>query len=309
MSIAAWKALEESALVVRLAERTALSVVGADRVTWLNGLVTCDVTKIGAGQASYGLVVGTKGRILADLFLVNVGERMVLLLPRDAAEAVRQLFEHHLVMEDAELAPADTVSFFAHGPRAAQVAALATKAGAESALLDFTGRGGALILAEAGRAGPIDAAIDAAMGTLAPSGLRADETSWREVRVRLGLPEWRTDFDETFYPQEASLETRAVSFSKGCYLGQEVVCMLQMRGRVTRKLLPLAFAGDPAALALSPKAEVQAGGGAVIGKVTSFVAAPEPRALALLKTAAAEAGTAVTVEGAKASVLALGSAR
>jgi folate-binding protein YgfZ len=303
MSMTAWNALETSALVVRLAERTALTVVGADRVAWLNGLVTCDVTKVGVGQASYGLVVGTKGRIVADLFLVNAGERVVLLLPRDAAEAVRQLFEHHLVMEDAELGPSDTVSFFAHGPGAAKVAAKAAEAGADIATLDFTGRGGALILAEAGRAGVVEAAIDGALATLSPEGLRADEARWREVRVRLGLPEWRTDFDETFYPQEASLETRAVSFSKGCYLGQEVVCMLQMRGRVTRKLLPLAFAAGAADVAA--KTEVHAEGGAVVGKVTSFVAGPDARALALVKTSSADPGTALTIAGAKATVVAL----
>ncbi len=287
----AWSALETSALLVRLADRTALAVEGGDRIAWLNGLVTCDVAKVGAGQASYGLTVGTKGRILADLFLVNAPERVLLLVPHDAAEAVRQLFEHHLVMEDAEIAPRDVVSFFAHGPESAALAAKAAAAGAVTAPLDFTGRGGALILADAAVASAVEQALDAELASL--GGLRADAESWRAVRVKLGLPEWRTDFDETFYPQEASLETRAVSFSKGCYLGQEVVCMLQMRGRVTRKLLPIAF-GD-GVTELADRAEVQTEGGAVVGKVTSFVGGPQARGLALLKTSSGDPGTALRI--------------
>jgi folate-binding protein YgfZ len=296
----AWSALSTSALLVRLTDRTALAVEGGDRVTWLNGLVTCDVAKVGVGQASYGLAVGTKGRILADLFLVNAPERVVLLLPRDAADAVRELFEHHLVMEDAEITPRDVVSFFAHGPAAAALASKAAAAGAVTAPLDFTGRGGALILADAAAASAVERALDAELAAL--GGTRADEASWRAVRVKLGLPEWRTDFDETFYPQEASLETRAVSFSKGCYLGQEVVCMLQMRGRITRKLLPIAFHGGVAELA--DRAEVQTEAGAVVGKVTSFVGGAEARGLALLKTSSGEPGTALRVGETQAQVVA-----
>ena len=298
----AWHALQTSALVVRLTDRTALGVEGGDRITWLNGLVTCDVARVPVGQASYGLAVGTKGRILADLFLVNAPERVLLLLPRDAAEAVRQLFEHHLVMEDAEIAPRDLVSFFAHGPAAAAVAAKAAAAGAVTASLDFTGRGGALILAESAVAGAVDAALDAELAAVA--GVRADDATWRSVRVKLGLPEWRTDFDETFYPQEASLETRAVSFSKGCYLGQEVVCMLQMRGKVSRRLLPIAFGDAGAAAGVAAQSEVQSAAGVVVGKVTSFVGGAEPRGLALLKTAAGAPGTALVIGGASATVIA-----
>jgi folate-binding Fe-S cluster repair protein YgfZ len=76
--------------------------------------------------------------------------------------------------------------------------------------------------------------------------------------------------------------------------------MLQMRGRVTRKLLPLAFTGDAAGVA--PETEVHAEGGAVVGKVTSFVAGPSPRALALLKTSSGEPGTSLLVGGASAKV-------
>ena len=76
----------------------------------------------------------------------------------------------------------------------------------------------------------------------AAGGGVGDAEGWDVVRVRAAVPRFGVDFDETTYPQEAALETRAVSFQKGCYLGQEIVCMLEMRGHVKRKLVSLAVA-------------------------------------------------------------------
>src|SRR5262249_30258701 len=75
-------------------------------------------------------------------------------------------------------------------------------------------------------------------------GAVGDESAWEALRIEQGVPRFRHDFDESTYPQEASLEKRAVSFDKGCYLGQEVVCMLELRGQVKRKLVPVTLSAS-----------------------------------------------------------------
>jgi hypothetical protein len=300
----AWNAVQRAALVVSAPERAAFEVRGGDRKTWLNGLVTCDMAKLGAGQAVYGLAVGPKGRILADLFVANEPDRIVLFAPREVRESLRTAFEHYLVMEDAETALVDDICVFVHGPRSSAIAEAARAAGAFAAPLDVTGRGGALVIVPSSVQATVDAAIDAALAE--HGGMRAgDDRAWEAVRIAGAIPRWGVDFDATYYPQEASLEERAVSFQKGCYLGQEVICMLQMRGRVSRRLVPLEMA--PGAR-VDKSANVQDEAGADVGKVTSASLSPDGsklRALALVKSSAASPGARLRVAGETATVQAL----
>jgi folate-binding protein YgfZ len=144
-----------------------------------------------------------------------------------------------------------------------------------------TGLGGAIVLA------PKDgeATVRARLAEVAALG---DDAGWNALRVERGVPRFGVDFDATMYPQEASLEKRAVSFDKGCYLGQEVVCMLEMRGHVKRKLVPLVLeAGDVPAKGAS----VTTTAGEAVGEVTSAVRSPTlgvPVALAMVKFAHAK---------------------
>ena len=77
-------------------------------------------------------------------------------------------------------------------------------------------------------------------------GVVGDAEGWEALRLERGVPRFGPDFDDKTYPQEASLEKAAVSFDKGCYLGQEVVCMLEMRGHVKRKLVSIVLDGTQA---------------------------------------------------------------
>ncbi|MDP9152281.1 MAG: folate-binding protein YgfZ, partial [Myxococcota bacterium] len=128
-----------------------------------------------------------------------------------------------------------------------------------------------------------------------------------------GVPRFGADFDDQTYPQEASLETTAVSFDKGCYLGQEVVCMLEMRGHVKRKLVSVvidAAEPPPAGADVHGQGGASAAGndgaGEVIGKVTSAAASPglgKIVGLAMMKRAHSVPGTRITVAGASAKVV------
>jgi folate-binding protein YgfZ len=295
------QAAKTGALAVREPELGTLVVSGKDRVTWLNGLLTCDLLKRTPDAALYGLAVARNGRVIADTRVVfdDAGGRTLLAVPAPVIEALRAHFDHYLVMEDAEMAP-DTAGFEAwsiHGPRSDEALAAARAAGALGGRLDATGLGGAFVLAPAERAGIVAEALAAHASV-------GDAAGWEALRLERGVPRFGLDFDDKTYPQEAQLEKSAVSFDKGCYLGQEVVCMLEMRGHVKRKLVPVVIdAPEP-----PPRgAEVTDETGAVVGEVTSAGASPtlgKPVALAMIKRASAEPGKGVRVAGAHAEVVA-----
>jgi tRNA-modifying protein YgfZ len=280
-------------LVVRAAERAAIVVRGKDRISWLNGLVTCDLAKLGPEDAAYGLVVEKKGRIQTDFIAVpgRTNEGVALAVPEKLREALLETLDHYLIMEDAELEAVELAFWHLHGPRALELsrAAEAPFAGR----LDLLGTGGAVVavpLADADGFGVRLAALAAER-----DGVIADDATWESVRIERGLPRFGVEVDATLYPQEASLEKLAVSFEKGCYLGQEVVYMLENRGHVKRKLVSLVVdeGGDP----LAAGAPVTTAEGAAVGEVKSACrgASGSPAAIAMVKWAQTKPGTELRV--------------
>ena len=290
-----------SVLALTETDRCVLEVTGADRLSWLNGLLTCQLVGRHDGEAVYGLAVAQKGKIVSDVVVVLAGERAWLVVQKRTVETLVASFEHHLMMEDAELHRVDHVVWSAHGPKAQRLLEVATSAGGAGGALDMTGHGGALLVVPAG-----DASGQAlTQAAVAAGGGEGDLAGWDAVRVPAGVPRFGVDFDDTTYPQEAGLEKRAVSFEKGCYLGQEVVCMLEMRGHVKRKLVSLSVPGTQVP---APHVSVSDDKGAIIGEVTSGLqlanaAEPEVRALAMIKYAFIAPGTVVSIEGKSATVL------
>jgi hypothetical protein len=288
------------ALAVEEDDLATLVVTGGDRVTWLNGLLTCDLVKHAAGAAVYGLAVARNGRVMTDATVVfdDAGARVLVAMPASVVDAMRAHMEHYLVMEDAELAAGSGafVAWSVHGPRSGEALEAALAAGAAGGMLDRTGLGGAFVLAP----GDVEREVAAALAGVATIG---DAAGWDALRLERAVPRFGVDFTDATYPQEAGLEKTAVSFDKGCYLGQEVVCMLQMRGHVKRKLAAVVLDATEAPRA---GASVTDEAGAAVGEVTS--AAPSPTlgkavALAMIKRAQAEPGRAVVVGGARGEVV------
>lgn len=285
-------AAESSVLALAQPERGALVARGADRVTWLNGLLTCDVTKVKPGGAAYGLATTQKGRVLADLVVLASKDSVILSVPAASRADLRVHFERYLIMEDAEIALGDEVFFAAHGPKAAELAAR-PEIHALAAVydLDVTGRGGVVFVAPPGSSDAL--AAELARGAESLGGVFGDGAGWEAVRLERSVPAFGADFDGSTYPQEASLERRAVSFDKGCYLGQEVVCMLEMRGHVKRKLVPIEV--DGVTTAGTPVTDAS---GVELGKVTSAYVREDgahARALAMVKLSHTTAGAELRV--------------
>jgi folate-binding protein YgfZ len=287
-------AAKTTVLLVLARDRAVLAVRGKDRLTWLNGLVTCDLAPLDAKDppAVYGLAVSKNGRILSDLFAVADRERLLLAVPRAVVDELRVSLDHYLIMEDAEVTLDDAVgAWLAHGPNAGQVLAAGRAAGGVGGAVDVTGLGGAVVLGQPAALRPV---LEEA--TQRAGGAVGDDAAWEALRLERGVPRFGADFDKTTYPQEALLEKTAVSFNKGCYLGQEVVCMLEMRGHVKRRLARVRLAAGAPVPAKG--ASVSDDLGAVVGEVTSAALSPDEGrvvAFAMLKASDAEAGKALRV--------------
>jgi hypothetical protein len=297
------RALRQGALLLSAPQLGTIAVRGGDRQTWLNGMVTCDVAKIAPGGGAYGFAVAKNGKLLAELRVLFEGERILLGAPRERLDMLREHFERYIIMEDAELSDAsDEVAWLlAHGGAAADLVPVAREAGAlAAATVDTTGLGGAAI------ALPHDV-VGAAIERLCRNdralvALGTDE-AWDTLRVEIGLPRWGVDFDDQNYPQEAGLERLGVSFQKGCYLGQEAVFMLQNRGHVKKKLVPLAIEGTAE---LTAGAEITSSEGGAVGQVTSWVPSTDTAellALGYVKYKQANPGNTLSVGGRSARVL------
>ena len=271
---------------------------GSEVRSWLNGLVTCDLVPRKVGEGAFGLCVGKTGKIVAELYIALIAEdRFLIGARREVIPALMEHFDRHLVMEDVAIsdASADHAWSFLHGEEARGFASAVTEAGGALVPLDFTGTGTCAVIASTGKKDDVRRAIDARGGDAIAWASAED---WNAFRVEHGVPWFGREFDESTYAQEAALERFGVSFTKGCYLGQEAVFMLQVRGHVKKRLVQLALDGSPA---IEPGAAIALADGTSVGAVTS-VAIANGRTLALghVKYKHAKPGEAFVVGGAPA---------
>jgi folate-binding protein YgfZ len=239
-----------------------LRLSGDDQRTWLNGQVTADIRNTKQGEAVYALAVNVKGRVLTDLWVLDRGDALLIAMPATTLPAVRESLERQIIMEDVELVPEDDLRVISvQGPRADS----ACQGSPATYPCDELGVGGQFVLAtESERAGVLTALASAAEHE---GGGAVDEAGFALARLRVGRPALGLDFGERAYPQEAGLKGLAVSFNKGCYLGQEVVCTLEHRGKLSRRLVRLQSIEGTAAVG----DELADPAGQTIGQVTSCV--------------------------------------
>jgi folate-binding protein YgfZ len=261
--------MRTGALVQEASGLGTLLVTGSDRTSWLNGLVTCDLAPLSAGAGAYGIAVAKNGKILSELIILLDAERILLAAPSTELASLQEHFERHLIMEDANVAEApDLAWLLLHGPRAGELVGPLRDGGAVASAVDTTGLGG---VAAALPPGELAAKRDALLEAAGEWAAVVHPEAWESLRVELGVPRFGVDFTNDNYPQEAALERLAVSFEKGCYLGQETVFMLQMRGHVKKKLVQLAIEGDAD---VAPTTPIFADG-TDVGAVTSRTRSPD----------------------------------
>ena len=297
---------------------------GADRASYLQGLLTNDVVALKAGEGCYAAYLTAQGRMIADLYVYELGDVILLVTSGGVKDIVLAKLDQFIFSEDVQLG--DVTATFAQvaavGPDASHVVATVVSAvtGAKLAAMPEhgsmrtewkgqpaiiasvadTGVPGYDIFIEHTRAGEFKAALTAA------GAMPLEQSTAEALRIESGVPLFGVDMDGETIPLEAGIEARAISFTKGCYVGQEVVIRVLHRGhgRVARKLVGLSIDGKRVP---SPGAAIRVGD-REIGEVTSSTWSPalnRPIALAYVHRDFLEPGTNVIVDGAVARVTAL----
>jgi folate-binding protein YgfZ len=284
-----------------------LELTGADRLRFLNAYLTCDVKSVGAGQGAYGFATSPQGRILADAVLLAQQDRLWVELPAGAEAAVAQHLGKFIIADRVEIRPLEEMlPLTLIGPCAASALreALDEEAAGELPAELWQHRrarlqGLEVTLQRRGRRGEEAWAVwvstadaEALIGRLAelPGVRLAGSAAAEMVRVEAGIPRFGLDFGPQNFPQETG-EEAAVSYTKGCYLGQEVVARIHYRGGVQKALRGLVFSGTdgPPAAGTPLLYEGREAGG--IGSAVESPALGMPAGLAILHRRAAEPGT------------------
>jgi tRNA-modifying protein YgfZ len=288
-------------------ERGVIAVAGPDGAEYLQGQVTNDVEALGAGEGQYAALLDRKGKMQTDLRVLRVGaeEIQIDLEPAPKDQALRHLTMYSIGRDVAVAdATAERALLSLIGPRAAEIAAspplpefaneTVTVAGIE-ALAVGTRDGIDLFCAAADRDRLLAALTEAGAVEVTPEAAEI-------IRVEAGIPRFGAEMDAGTMPAEAAIVEDAVSFTKGCYIGQETVARLHYKGKPNRHLRGLKLSGAAApgaALRLGEK-EVGTLGGAVVSPALG------PIGLAIVRREA-EPGTELAVgeDGVTAEVVAL----
>ncbi len=306
----------------RLPERGLIEVSGSDRTSWLQGQITNDVLPLDpAGPVSgcYATVLTVKGAIIADLHVLAVADAFWLETDRRYVTPVLERLHRTLVADDVTLTDRSEafVRFALEGP--ATAALFADVTGGAALPARESGRaveiaGSPLLAAAWGESGlpavPLFAPADLAEAVEqrvraagASHGLvEGDEAVLEILRVENGTPRLGPELDEEVFPAEARLD-RALSFTKGCYTGQEIVERIRSRGAVNHLLVGLAFdASEPAPVGAELRLQ-----GKKVGEVTSAAVSAEAGAIALgyARREASEPGTRLEAGERSAEVRAL----
>jgi len=323
-SLAAYEAARHRAASIDRSDRGRIVVTGADRASYLQGLLTNDVVALKSGQGCYTAYLTAQGRMISDLHVYELGDLMLLTMAGDVKDTVLAKLDQFIFSEDVQLG--DVSGTFAQiavvGPEAAQVAARVL-GGVSADVLAALGEGGNMrtewdgapaIVARTGDTGEpgYDVFVDreraealvAAFG--AAGAVEADAATAETIRIEAGVPLFHRDMDETTIPLEANIESRAISFSKGCYVGQEVVIRVLHRGhgRVARKLVGMLVDGGD----VPPSGTTIRSGEREIGSVTSSTWSPalqRPIALGYVQRDFVEPGTKVAIGDGSAQVVAM----
>jgi folate-binding protein YgfZ len=289
-----YRAIQEHAAIGAVAPRLQIAVAGQDRAAYLQGLLTNDIQVLTAGTGCYSAWLSPQGRMLTDMHVLESGGMILLDVPAETQESTLQRLEQFIFTEDVRVGSlAESLSgVWLHGPRAAAV--LEQVIGGARELSDWPeyhhtqfelgespvslvrisqlGVPGFCVYLERAR-------VDVLMSALTDAGAAVvPQDAITAARIEAGYPVFGVDMTDDTIPLEAGIESRAISFTKGCYVGQEVIIRVLHRGhgRVAKKLVTLRINGQ------RPEREAKLfAGEREIGTVTSAADSPRSGTIAL----------------------------
>ena len=309
---AEFRELTSGCAIYDLGWRAKLAIAGDDRVRWLNGMVTNNVKDLPLNRGNYSFVLNPQGRILGDLYTYNFGDYFLIDTERAQLPNLFKLFEHFIIMDDVELRDHsdDLAAIGVQGPGATNVLG---SAGIPDPGLDpmqvakLTWNGSDLWLSRMASDDFVTYEVWAAPDVISevwrtlikfgakPVGSEALE----KFRVSIGFPKYGTDIRERDLPQETD-QDHALNFTKGCYVGQEIVERIRSRGNVHRKFHGFVLEGDLPERGTKLQAE-----GKDVGEITSVNRIPTQNgdrsvALGYIRREALERHAKITYSGGEA---------
>ena len=318
-----YHAARRASAIIDLSARGRIAVGGDDRASYLQGLLTNDIEALRSGDGCYAAYLTPQGRMIADMHVLNLGEELLLDVHPTVTAMLVDRFREFVFTEDVTVEDRTTrwAAVGVHGPESARVVSEVVRPGVGTGSgpvgADEPGgypeyrhrvghfEGVPVVTAcsnETGEVGFIlyvDAGVRAALGdALAKAGAtKLDAATFDLLRVEAGRPAFPADMNHETIPLEAGIEDRAISMSKGCYVGQEVIIRILHRGqgRVGRRLVGISFEphGEPpaAGATLTTRDDEKA-----VGAITSSVWSPaldRPIALGYVKRELAKPDTAL----------------
>lgn len=313
-SIDQYNAAHNAAIFIDRASHGTIALTGADRASFLHALLTNDIAILTSGKGKYAAYLTPQGRMISDMRVVETGTRVLLGVERDVAAPLAERFDKLVFSEDVQAK--DVTSELGvvgvHGPSAARMIQNATGTSVIDLAAQYDSvtsesltivRDDALCLVGYDIYVPANDAA-ALRAELSKAGAEAaSEETGETLRIEAGRPRFGLDMTPDTIPLEAGIQDRAISFTKGCYVGQEVIIRVMHRGhgRVARRLVSIVLSGETVP-ARGTKIHIA---DRVVGEITSATASPKigaPLALGYVQRDHAEPGTELMVEGSQARV-------
>jgi folate-binding protein YgfZ len=245
-------ALRRRCTVVDRSARGRIELSGGERLSFLQALFTNDVVTPAPGAVIYGFFLTAQGRLVADARVLRLEDRLWLDVEPAARKPVLAFLEKYHFSEDVAFhdVTAATAALGLFGPKAPATLEFALGAGAVPAANAFTRVGDAVVAANALTGDPgFDLIVPAAAAAELYAkvlGLQAEPCGWDALeiaRIEAGVPRLGAELDASVIPLEAGLGPAGISFTKGCYVGQEIIARIDSRGEPARRLVGFSIDG------------------------------------------------------------------
>src|SRR5271163_4444310 len=318
-----YRAARETIAIFDTNWHTIVELSGPDRVRYLNAIVSNDVKTLGEGRGTLALLLNPQGHILAELEIYALQEKLLVLSYASVRERTVATLDKFIIMDDVTLSDVTDQfgSLAIEGPRAGTVIAeacgLSLEGFSEHAIAEVQIDGvachlirhshfslpGAEIIAPREHLGLLWKNLHASV--VAQHGAAIGMRALNSLRLETGIPWFPDDFNDTVIPHEAALEATHLSFTKGCYTGQEIVERVRSRGQVNRRRVSLKFSSsDPP----PPSTRLRANDAAAaeVGIVTSSAFSPKAASaigMAYVRREHNAPGTVLAFDGGTATVL------
>lgn len=272
---------------VGLLDRESVALIGVrgpDRYTWLQGMISNDTRLLANGKTRRlpACILNATGHLLTDVVLLTSEaepDLVLLELPGSERDKTLALLDRLLIMEEVELSTQEVSALSLQGPMAATVAeSLVQQASMTASVRDAV----ALYAAEHTGSGGYDFYVPTAAKAKITEAIRQQgileigAEAQEILRVEAGIPKYGADMDESVIALEAGLGPTHISFTKGCYVGQEIIARIDSRGHTNRALTGMVVLGGPtpsSGAKLYPRPAEEEAASREIGRITSVIAA------------------------------------